>query len=119
MCISGAGREGCVWIILDIRIGMVTHITLLLGMYVVKGLLEREWCIESFKEPCVLVSYALLQAESLGLYILLPIFVCACFQRKIKIWICHGGRCGHPQTLFVIVILRCLLQIREPIELFN
>jgi hypothetical protein len=85
MCISGAGREGCVWIIPNIRIGMVTHITLLLGMYVVKGLLEREWCIESFKELCVVVSCTLLQAESLGLCILSPIFVCACFQRKIKI----------------------------------
>jgi hypothetical protein len=56
MCISGANREGCVWIILNIRIGMVTHITMLLGMYVVKGLLEREWYTESFKELCIVVS---------------------------------------------------------------
>jgi hypothetical protein len=77
VCLSGAGREGSVWIILTIRISMVTNITLLLGMYVhvVKGLLEREWCIESFKELCIVVSYALLQAESLGLCIQLPIFV--------------------------------------------
>jgi len=85
MCISGASREWCVWIILNIRVGMVTHITMLLGMYVVKGLLEREWYTESFKELCVVVSYGLLQAESLGLCILHPIFACACFQRKIKI----------------------------------
>jgi len=63
---SGAGREGCVWIILNITIGIVTRITLLLGMYVVKGLLEREWCIESFKELFVVVSMLCSKQSLLG-----------------------------------------------------
>lgn len=112
------GREGCVWILLNIRIGMVTRVTFLLGMCVCGQRLVGEGMV--YRELCVVVSYALRQAESLGLCTLPPIFLCECFQRKIKIHIWHGGRCGHPHAFFMIVILFSLLQRRETMDLlFN
>ena len=73
---------------------MVTSITFVLGICMDKVFLEREWCIQSFKELCVVVSYAVLQTESLGLCILHPIFVWLFSAKDKNIDIYYGGGGG-------------------------